>query len=132
MMFLRPTDANFGLEVKKNGFSFFELLLATILLTIGLVSLMNIFSLGFSQSGQSKDFLVAKNLLEAKSEEIRNVGYPAVVPEEKAPIAGFPGYERQVDVSIVQSGLKQVRIDVFWQVKGGETNITLTTFVSDI
>lgn len=118
--------------MKKKGFSFFELLLATILLTIGLVSLMNIFSLGFSQSGQSKEFLVAKNLLEAKLEEMRNVEYSAVVPEVKAPITGFLEYQRQVEVSTLQPGLKQVRIDVFWQAKGAETSISLTTFVSDI
>ncbi len=118
--------------MKRRGFSVFELILAAALLTIGLVSLINAFSIGLSQGSGAKDLMLAKNLAENKLEEIRNVSYSNVVSESKAAIPGFLGFQRQVQIEVAQPGLKQIRIDIFWQAKNKEASISLYSFVSDI
>ncbi|MEW6008536.1 MAG: prepilin-type N-terminal cleavage/methylation domain-containing protein [Candidatus Omnitrophota bacterium] len=121
--------------MRKQGFSLIELLIACVLLSIGLVGLINAFSIGFSQSGQAKQYAVAKNLAEEKLEEIRNLSYANVSLEPRAPVLGFSDFERQVnvgDATPIVPGLKQVQIDVFWQAKGGEVSISLYSYVSDI
>lgn len=118
--------------MKRRGFSVFELILAAALLTIGLVSLINVFSMGLAQSLGAKDLMLAKNLAESKLEEIRNISYASVISESKAVIPGFAPYQRQVQIVVLQSGLKQIQIDVFWQTKNNEASISLYSFVSDI
>lgn len=118
--------------MRNKGFSFLELLLATVLLSVGLVGLVNAFSIGLTGSSQAKQLAVAKNLAEERLEDIRNLLYINVVDEARAPIAGFADYEREVSVSDIQSGLREVQIDVFWPAKGGEASISLWSYVSDI
>jgi Tfp pilus assembly protein PilV len=118
--------------MKRRGFSVFELILAAALLTIGLVSLINAFSIGLTQGSGAKDLMLAKNLAESKLEEIRNISYANVVSESKAVIPGSSGYQRQVQIVVVQPGLKQIRIDVFWPAKNNEASISLHSLVSDI
>lgn len=117
---------------KSIGFSLFELLLAIVLLSIGLVALVNAFSTGLLETSEAKHFAVAKNLAEEKLEQIRNISYAAVVSEARSFVSGFVDYERQLQVSQAQAGLKQVQIDVFWQAKGGEVSISLYSYMSDI
>lgn len=109
-----------------------ELLLATVLLSVGLVALVNAFSIGLSESSQAKHFSLAKNLAEEKLEELRNLSYVGIIDEAKAPITGFSNYQRQVRVTQAQAGLKQIEIDVFWQDKGGEASISVYSLASDI
>lgn len=118
--------------MKNQGFSFLEILLATVLLSIGLVGLVNAFSIGLSESVEAKHFAVVKNLAEEKLEEIRNLTYTNVVTEARAQVPGFTDYEHEVQVSEIQTGLKEVQIEIFWQTKGGEVSISLASFVSDI
>lgn len=118
--------------MRRRGFSVFELILAAALLTIGLVSLINAFSIGLSQGSGAKDLMIAKNLAESKLEEIRNSSYANVVSESKAVVPGLPAYQRQVRIEVLQTGLKQIQVDVFWQAKNGEASISLCSFVSDI
>ena len=122
--------------MKDRGFSFLEILLATVLLSIGLVGLVNAFSIGLSESSQAKQYTVAKNLAEEKLEEIRNTSYANVVIESPAvPVSGFLDYRREVLVSEIPqpgSGLKELQINVFWQAKGGEVSISLASYVSNI
>ncbi len=123
--------------MREKGFSLFELLLAIVLLSIGLVALVNAFSTGLLESSEAKHFAVAKNLAEERLEEIRNLSYANVllIPGTREPVLGFEDFDRQVNVTDTQPvvpGLKQVQIDVFWQAKGGEVSISLYSYVSDI
>lgn len=121
--------------MKKQGFSLIELLIACVLLTIGIVGLINAFSIGFSEKLQAKQYALAKNLAEEKLEEIRNLSYSAIVSEARSSVSGFVDFDREVSVTDTEPivpGLKQVQIDVFWQAKGGEVSINLHSYVSDI
>ena len=134
MIFTPVTESpNFqDFKLKKRGFSLLELLLATVLLSMGLVGLVNAFSMALIESSQAKYFSVAKNLAEEKLEEIRNLSYGGIIDEAKAPVIGFSDYQRQVRSTQPQPGLKQIQIDVFWQARGGETSISIYSLVSDI
>jgi prepilin-type N-terminal cleavage/methylation domain-containing protein len=121
------------LKLEKKGFSLLELLLATVLLSIGLVGLVNVFSIGLTESSQAKYFSVAKNLAEEKLEEIRNLSYGNILDQPtRESVSGFPDFERQVHVSNAQDNLKNIQIDVFWQDKAGEVSISVYSLVSDI
>lgn len=117
---------------KKAGFSLLEVLLAILLLGTGLVALLQVVNTGLFVGGQNENTIIAANLVQEKIEESRNASFSSVVSEAKAVVSGFPAFNRQVDVTTLQSGLKQVSVTVYWFAKNTETNTNMVTYVSDI
>ena len=113
------------------AFTLLEVLLAIVLLTLGLVSILYSLNVGLFAGGVNEQELVAVNLLREKVEEIRNTSYPSIAPEAKAAVAGLSGFSREVTVATSQTDLKQIQVKVYWFSKGSETNLSLTTYVSN-
>jgi len=116
----------------KGGFSLLEVMLAILLFGAGFAFLLQIVSTGLFVGGQNEDTVIAANLAQEKIEELRNATYAAVVSEVKAIVAGFPAFNRKVDVTTPQTGLKQISVTVYWFAKAAEVNTNMVTYVSDI
>ncbi|MDP3791432.1 MAG: prepilin-type N-terminal cleavage/methylation domain-containing protein [Candidatus Omnitrophota bacterium] len=117
---------------RKGGFSLLEVLLAILLLGTGLVALLQVVNAGLFVGGQNEDMIIAANLVQEKIEESRNALFSSVVSEEKAVVSGFPAFNRQVDVTPPQTGLKQVSVTAYWSARNAETSTNMVTYVSDI
>lgn len=116
----------------NKGFSLLEVMLAIILFGTGLAMLLQVVSTGLFVGGQNEDTIIAANLVQEKIEELRNAAYPTIASEVKAAVSGFSAFERQVDVTIPQTGLKQISVTVYWFAKAAETSTNMVTYVSDI
>ncbi len=116
----------------KKGFTLLEVILAIILLGTGFAVLLQVVSTGVFTGGQNEDTIIAANLIQEKIEELRNATYSTIASEDKAAVSGFSAFNRKVDVTTPQTGLKQVSVTVYWFAKADETNTNMVTYVSDI
>ncbi|OGW94264.1 MAG: hypothetical protein A3G36_03260 [Omnitrophica bacterium RIFCSPLOWO2_12_FULL_45_13] len=116
----------------KRGFSLLEIMLTILLLGTGFAMLLQVVNTGLFVGGQNEDTIIAANLAQEKIEELRNAAYPAIASEVKATVSGFSAFERQVDVTTPQTGLKQISVTVYWFAKSAETSANMVTYVSDI
>ena len=116
----------------KDGFTLLEILITIVLLTVGVVALVQMFNMGMFASADTENTLVATNLAQEKMEEIRNKAYLDINDEEKAEVPDFTFFQREVVVSVPQAGLKLVTVSVYWTVRGQEQTVSLVTYVSDI
>lgn len=116
----------------ESGFTLLELMLAIVLMVSGFLSLSWALSAGLFAGGDNENTLTAINLAQEKMEDIRNKSYTAVLNEAKAAVSGFSSFQRETTVSAIQSGLKQVNVNVYWYVKSAETSVGLVSYVSDI
>ncbi|MFA6217746.1 MAG: prepilin-type N-terminal cleavage/methylation domain-containing protein [Candidatus Omnitrophota bacterium] len=116
---------------RKNGFTLLEVLIATLLLTVGVLSIVGAFSSGIFTSGDFESVELALNLAQEKMEDIKNKTYANVASEVKSAVSGFSAFQRQVAVTVPQTNLKQVDVTVSWDTKGGQTNVSVMTLVAN-
>lgn len=120
------------LKTGSNGFTLLEVLITIIIVTVGFTVLLQAVSTGLFAGGDNENMLVAVNLANEKMDELRNRTYSNVINETKAAVSGFPAFSREVVTSVIQTGLKQVSVNVYWFVKSAELNLSLVSYVSDI
>ena len=71
-------------------------------------------------------------LAQEKIEELKNKTFSSIANEARSAVSGFSSYEREVTVSTVVTGLKQVTVNVYRSVQGGDVATTLISYISDI
>ena len=125
------------MKFKKRGFSLLEILLAILLFGTGFIFLLQVVSTGLFAGGENETELIAINLTQEKTEEIRSKSFSgiAIAPEAKAVMASpFQRFKRSVDVvnNTPVTSMEKVTVTVYWDTKGIETNKTLITYVSDV
>lgn len=116
----------------NGGFTLIELLIVIVLFSAGAVTLLEIFSVGLSGGGENENTLISTALAQDKMELIRNTSYGSIGAEAKAPVTGYPFFQREVLVTTPQANLKQITVNVFWAERSGEMKISLVTYASNI
>ncbi len=114
------------------GFTLLEVLITIVIMTAGLILLLEAISIGLFAGGQNENDLVAVALANEKLEDIRNMEYDDITDEAKAAVSGFSSFEREVVVTTPETGLKQIIVNVYWPAKGEEASESVVTYVSDI
>ena len=112
------------------GVTLLEVLIATVIFTVGIVTVLSAFNTGMFASTEVENVDLALNLAQERMESIRDIGY-GFAGDAKGPVSGFPAFQRQAAVTVLQTDLKQVDVTVYWQTRGGETNIALTTYLTN-
>lgn len=115
----------------RQGFTLAELLLALIFLTAVLIPLLASISSILVASGDTEHNMVAVNLAQAKMEEIKNTAFDSIVDESKSAVSGHPTYKQEVITSDPETGLRNVKVVVYWETStGSENNLDLETLIS--
>lgn len=114
------------------GFTLLEVLLTIFLLTLSFIALAGALTLTLSAGGQSENLLVGQELTREKVEEFRNTSYASIAGVSRAPVSGFPSFEREVIVTTPQTDLKSITVNVYWFDKSDEINVSLVTYASNI
>ena len=113
------------------AFSLLEILIAIMIFTVGIISIMDLFNRGLFSDVDAENTSVAMALTQRRLEEIRNLDFATgIVNESKAAVAGFPGFEREVIVTLPQTDLKQVTVTTYWTAKADEVGTSLVTYIS--
>ncbi|MCA9404940.1 MAG: hypothetical protein KC684_00235 [Candidatus Omnitrophica bacterium] len=114
------------------AFTFLEVLITTILLTIGVVAILQMFSIGLFAGNEVENSTTAMYLAQAKMEEVRDASSYAGIDSfasARANVGGsFSGFDREV---VVSGNPKQVNVVVYWNVKGTDQSIDLVSLFAD-
>ncbi len=126
----------------KRGFTLAEFLLTLLLFTSAIFPLLSAVSTSLLVSTELESGTTALYLAQAKMEEAMNISYGALASSAKAPIPNFPDYQAERQVTTPLTGLKDVKVTVYWQTSpsttpqakratGSVQMITLETYVID-
>lgn len=131
--------------MKKNGFTLLEVLIATVILTVGVIAIVWAFSTGlFVSSTDVEGVDLALNIAQARMEyiydDLKNTDLESltVTPYENANSgvdADFSDFDLTLnltDQNHPNKDLFRVDVTVTWNVKGGQASLTLTTLIADV
>lgn len=114
----------------RSGFTLLEVLIATVIFTIGVTAIIWAFNAGMFASADVENVDLALNIAQAKMEEVKNTPFANLADSGPTADANFPRFSTTVNVAEGQNP-KQVDVTVNWDVKGGSTGFTLTTLIAD-
>ena len=114
----------------KRGFTILEVLIASILVGGSMFAITEAFNRGVFGLGEVEDYSLALTLTQEKLEEIKNSSFDSVSSETKGTVSGFSDFNREVNITNVDSDLKQVVVITYWNVPNGEKNVNLTTYIA--
>lgn len=120
-----------SLFCRKRAFTLLEIMIALIILTLGVVAAVGLFSSGMSSGIDAENTTIAMNLAQRKMERIRNTDFDTeIISEAKAVVDGFPLFQREVMVTEPETGLKEITVNVYWSYKEDEVIVPLVTYIS--
>jgi Tfp pilus assembly protein PilV len=108
------------------GFTLLEVLIATLLITIGTLAIIRALSAGLFTSSDTQSVACALDIANAKLEEIRNTAFSNITSTPAAPDANFRDYWVSVTAATGQDPMP-INVTVAWNTTGGQTSIKLTT-----
>jgi type IV pilus assembly protein PilV len=124
----------------KKGFTLVEFLIATVILSVGLLALINLQWMAIRGNSDSKEMTRAIFLAEKKIEEFKNTPYSSLEigthQDTSNPMNGLgqPGgiFSRSWTIQsyLSSSYMKQITVIVNWTLKGQSHNATYQTVVS--
>lgn len=140
------------MKLTQSGFTLIEIIIATAILAVGIVAIMNMFSLGVQIAGFNQKATTAAYLAQARMEEQMSLPYfnlePSQNTEDYGTIADFQGYKRITDIACIRASdlfavdcdydlandpypMKKINVSIFWRSSfGGEEDINLSTVMS--
>lgn len=114
----------------SRGSVLIEQLVAIGLMSIMLVGIFSLLTVGSLGAQISQEFSLAGGLAAQKLEEI-TAGREELTQTPRQPLdpTRYPRHQWQVDVEDVDATLRQVTVTVWWPYRGRERTISLTTLV---
>ena len=105
-------------------------MLATAIVSGGVIAVAQGFASGLLAYNDTKDTELALNIAQAKMEEIKNTLFAALVDSGPTADPHFSNFRVTVNTAEGQDPMR-VEVTVSWDVKGGESNLVLTTLVTN-
>jgi len=119
----------------QRGMTLLEVLVAFIILTMALVTMMNAFALGSRQNSGTNRYNTALSLAQSKMEEIKNCNFNSIEDvaatdfSSESDYSGFTGYSYGVTVDDSGLNLKTVTVEVTYSEGGVSKEVSVTTDV---
>ena len=133
---LQPSDMlrkKPGLLSNDSGISFIDLMLALVVLTIGVLAMMDLQVIALRSNASSQNSATALVLAENKMEEIKSKLFTSIASEAAATTT-VQGVTFTTTVTVTNStpiiGAKKVDIKVTWSDKRGAHSLPLATVLS--
>lgn len=119
-----------SIELKKNGFSLLEVMIALIILSGGIIAVCQALSSGILASSDVENVDLALNIAQARMEVIKNTAFVSLADSGPAADPNFSNFNVTVNVT---EGQNPMRVDVTaaWNVQGGQANVTLATLAAN-
>lgn len=114
---------------RSAGFTFLEIIITTVILTIGITVLSQAFSTGMLASTDVENVDLALNIAQANMEQIRNTAFASISSSGPTTDANFSNFS--TTVTVTGTDPKQVVVTVAWNAQGGSTNVALTSLIAN-
>lgn len=114
---------------RSQGFTLLEVLVTLVVLTGGMIALSQAINTGILASTDVEDVDLALNIAQAKLEEVKNTSFSNIASSGAAADSNFSDFTVTVDVSGTDP--KTVTVTVAWNVKGGSTDVALTSLAAN-
>ena len=130
--------------MKHRAFTYLELLIALSLFSVGMTSVLKIFSVNRRYLSQSASFTTATFLAQEELESVRAATYASLTvmpayyePQEIVPGAPYAGFLRMTAVtyvdgsgvaSVSDQGLKKVEVTVSWTENSASRTLVMATY----
>ena len=120
-----------------NGFSLIEVLVATAILSVGLLGMVGLTVGIISSNKVSNNITTATVLAQNMMEDMQRLGYSSIsssdvtTTEDYNSISDFPTFKRitKIDVDAPVADLKTITVTVNWYYSGKISSIILKTFL---
>jgi len=116
----------------KKGFTLLEMMVTIVVLTIGIVTVLQMMSIAIFADNNAENSVVAFYLAQETMEEVKDASAYADIDglaSSRANLGGdFKDFDREVTVS---GAPKQVNVIVYWSVKGQDQSINLVSLFAD-
>jgi Tfp pilus assembly protein PilV len=136
-MKLTPAQKDTFASLSVNGFTLIEVIIAMILLTVGLLTLLSVILGGTVQREVTREYDVARNAASAKIEEIRVQDFNAVAAYSGTYFAfvglvtptgwANPG---KIEVNSSVSDLYDITITIRWQIQGNPNAAVYNEYIT--
>ena len=111
------------------------MMLALALFAAGTIGVMDLLHRAQAGANDGENVLIATQLAQRRLEELRNTAYSSLASESKASIGsptGYSQFSREVTVTTPYTNLTQVVVTIYWTGPGGETNVSLQAYRSNV
>jgi prepilin-type N-terminal cleavage/methylation domain-containing protein len=134
---------------RRKGFTFIELILAILLFSFGIISVMQVFPLNRRLLSQSAMQTQASFLAQEQMERVRTRSYSELTVGQYEPRAFLPGtmgafaaqFERNTVVTLIDGnhqvsftdvGLKRITVTVYWTERNVNRTYVLTSYENNL
>ena len=114
---------------KAAAFTLLEIILATVLIVIGVVTVVRCMSTGVITDYSVEGKLTALNLARQEMEELKTTAYDSLSSSSDTP-SGFSNYSRTWTITD-NTYYKTVVVSVSWDFKGQTQSVSLTSYIVD-
>lgn len=119
--------------MNRRSFTFLELMIVLLLLVLGFIPLISMFTSGITASSDATKSNIALKLTQQKMEQLRNTPFVNVnaTSEAKGSIAGFADYSRDTTAAEVSPNLKDVTVSVSWGTGPSANSVSVRTYIAN-
>jgi len=114
----------------NKGFTLIEVLLATTLVILGVLAVVNAMSAGVYTDRSVEGQVIALNLAQEEMEILKNTPYANLAASPMTALTGnFSNYSRQVVLTVLNTNLTEVTVNVSWNLGLMNSSVSLTTLL---
>ena len=129
----RPSRKFHTHSLPQSGFTILEVLIASLLVGVGIFSMMETFNRGYFGLGEVERYSLALSLTQEKMEELKDTSFGSITNVSKAALdSPYNTFSQEVQVdNPAATTIKTITVITYWTVPNGETNISLATKIAN-
>ncbi len=113
---------------KSRGFTLLEIVLSTVLITIGVTAVVRVISTGIYTDNASEGKIIALNYAVQKMEDLLNTSYSSLSSSSDTPTTGFTRTWTITD----NTNYKTLKVTVSWYYKRVQMSVNLASYLANV
>ena len=121
-----------NIKYSSKGFTLIEIVISLGILLVGILAILALFPIGFDSAKRSEDLTEATMHAQRIMEEIKNTGYPVIIPTTSLSSNRFTYAVNTAAVTVgtaAVANIQQVTVTVSWEYKGRLYNEPFVTLI---
>ncbi len=136
---MRMNKQSIRYKLNKRGFTLLEIIISSVLITVGIVSVVRVISSGLVFNSSMDGESVALALAQQKMEVLRNTAYTSISDSSTLCSATYTTWAAADITPYYQcwsvtdnTHYKTVVVKIAWDFKGAQRTVSLTTYIANL